>query len=126
VILLVDAHVLIWWLAGDQDNLSDEARSALANPANGVVVSAATLWELAIKRAQGRIEVPGELSHAVTDSGFSSVPVTSADGERAAGLPPHHRDPFDRMLVAQALRLGAVVVARDSATSTYDVEVLTA
>ena len=126
MILLVDAHVLVWWLAGEQNRLTDDARAAIADAANDVVVSAATVWELAIKRAKGRIVLPKDLSQAIEASGFSSVVVTSADGEHAASLPPHHQDPFDRMLVAQARRLGAIVVSRDEAMTSYDVEVLAA
>jgi PIN domain nuclease of toxin-antitoxin system len=126
VILLVDAHVLIWWLIDDHANLTDGARAAIADPANDIVVSAATVWQLAIKREKGRIRIPPDLGAAVEASGFSSIAVTSADAEEAARLPPHHQDPFDRILVAQARRLGAIVVSRDRAVARYDVEVLVA
>ena len=126
MILLIDAHVLIWWLMDDHDHLTDGARAAIGDPANDVIVSAATVWELAIKREKGRIRIAPDLSASVEASGFSSIAVTSADAEDAARLPPHHQDPFDRMLVAQAMRLGAIVVSRDEAVAKYDVEVLTA
>jgi PIN domain nuclease of toxin-antitoxin system len=126
VILLIDAHVLVWWL-DDAAQLSEDARSAIADPGNEVVVSAASVWELAIKRAASRIDLPaGSLRAAVDASGFSHLAVTSDDAESAAALPPHHLDPFDRMLVAQARRIGAVIVSRDSAIPAYDVEVLQA
>ena len=125
MILLIDAHVLVWWLAEDR-TLTDQARSAVADPANDVIVSAASVWELAIKRARGKIRMPDDLSVAVETAGFSSVPVTAEDAEAAAALPPHHRDPFDRMLVAQALRLGAVLVTRDPALDAYGEDVLRA
>jgi PIN domain nuclease of toxin-antitoxin system len=125
LILLIDAHVLVWWLAEDQA-LSPEVRSAIADPANDVLVSAATVWELAIKRAKGKIRLPAELSAAVDAAGFSSIPVTAEDAEISAELPAHHQDPFDRMLVAQAQRLGAILVSRDAAFDAYGVDILRA
>jgi PIN domain nuclease of toxin-antitoxin system len=123
LILLIDAHVLVWWLAGDP-TLTADARSALADPANEVIVSAATIWELAIKRSKGKIRLDADLTAVVDAAGFASLPVTSADAEAAAELPPHHQDPFDRMLVAQAHRLGAVLVSRDLAFDAYGVDIL--
>jgi PIN domain nuclease of toxin-antitoxin system len=125
MILLLDAHALVWWLADDQ-TLDAGARAAIRDPGNDVFVSASTVWELAIKRAKGKIELPVDLTAAVQQAGFSALPVTSEDAERASGLPAHHEDPFDRMLVAQAQRLGGVVVTRDGALSAYEVDLLPA
>ncbi len=125
MILLLDAHALIWSLDRVAE-LSEPARSSIADPANEVLVSAATVWELAIKRASGKIRLPSDLTEAIDAIGFSGVPVTLADAEAAAALPAHHRDPFDRMLIAQALRLDAVIVTRDQAFGGYEVSVLTA
>lgn len=123
MILLLDAHALVWWLRGDPE-LSDAARRAITDPSNAVLVSAATIWELALKRARGKINLDGNLATAIADAGFSSLPVTGEDAEHAAALPAHHRDPFDRMLVAQAARLDAILVTRDRAMGAYDVHVL--
>jgi PIN domain nuclease of toxin-antitoxin system len=125
VILLLDAHAVLWWLA-DDPVLAERARSAIADPASDVLVSAATVWEIGIKRALGKLEAPDDLLQAIEGSGFDGLPVTLADADAAAGLPPHHRDPFDRMLVAQAARLGAVIVSRDAAFERYDCDVLPA
>jgi PIN domain nuclease of toxin-antitoxin system len=125
VILLLDAHALLWWLTDDPD-LADGARSAIADPANDVLVSAATVWEIEIKRALGKLEAPTGLVAVLEPAGFGSLPITTGDAESAGSLPPHHRDPFDRMLVAQAKRLDAVVVSRDQSFAPYDVEVLPA
>jgi PIN domain nuclease of toxin-antitoxin system len=125
VILLLDAHALLWWLA-DDPTLSDAARTAIADPATDVLVSAATVWEISIKRGLGKLEAPDGLVDAIEASGFSGLPVTLADGEAIATLPDHHRDPFDRMLVAQAARIDAVIVSRDAAFDAYDCAVLTA
>jgi PIN domain nuclease of toxin-antitoxin system len=125
VILLLDAHALLWWL-GDEPKLSGAARAAIADPANDTLVSAATVWELAIKQGLGRLEIAADLVAELDRVGFSGLPVTLEDGAAAGALPPHHRDPFDRMLVAQAQRLDALVVTRDRAFAAYGINVLTA
>jgi PIN domain nuclease of toxin-antitoxin system len=125
MILLLDAHTLLWALV-DDGTLRRDARAAIADPANDVLVSAATVWELAIKRQLGKLDAPVDLGAAVIALKFIGLPITLADGESAASLPRHHGDPFDRMLVAQARRLGAVVVTRDPTFALYGVEVLPA
>lgn len=125
MILLLDANALLWWLA-DDDGLAPAARRAIADPASDVLVSAATVWEIGIKRSLGKLEAPADVLGAIEAAGFDGLPVTLADGHAAAGLPAHHGDPFDRMLVAQAMRLGAVLVSRDPAFTPYGVDVLTA
>lgn len=125
MILLLDAHALLWWLA-DDDGLAPAARRAIADPASDVLVSAATVWEIGIKRRLGKLDAPADVLGAIDAAGFDGLPVSLADADAAAGLPPHHRDPFDRMLVAQATRLGAVLVSRDPAFTPYGVDVLPA
>ena len=125
MILLLDANVLVWWLDGDAA-LAPAARASIADPANDVLVSAATVWELGIKQASGKLRLPEGLAGVLETLGFVGLPITLADAEAAASLPRHHRDPFDRMLIAQAMRLDAVVVTRDRGFSAYDIKVLTA
>jgi len=125
VILLLDAHTVLWWLADDR-TLRADARRAIADPTSDVLVSAATVWEVGIKRALGKLEAPDDLLDAIDASGFDGLPVTLVDADAAARLPSHHRDPFDRMLVAQARRVGAVIVSRDPAFEPYDCDVLPA
>jgi PIN domain nuclease of toxin-antitoxin system len=125
VILLLDAHALLWWLA-DDPGLATAAREAIADPATDVLVSAATVWEVGIKRACGKVRAPADLVGAIEASGFEGLPMTLADGDRASRLPPHHRDPFDRMLVAQAARIEAVIVSRDPAFTPYEVDIMPA
>jgi PIN domain nuclease of toxin-antitoxin system len=125
VILLLDAHALLWALA-DDPILGSEAREAIASPENEVLVSAATVLEIGIKRSLGKLDAPADLLGAVAESRFAGLPITLADADAAAALPGHHRNPFDRMLVAQARRLGAVVVTRDPAFVLYGVETLAA
>jgi PIN domain nuclease of toxin-antitoxin system len=125
MILLLDAHVVVWWLANDPA-LTAMARAAIADPANDVVVSAATVWELGIKRARGKLEVTEDLPTAIQEAGFGRLPITFEDARDAAALPQHHRDPFDRMLIAQATRLDSVLVSRDRAFEDYGVHQLLA
>ena len=123
--LLLDAHALLWWLA-DDPSLDRNARDLIADPTNEVIVSAVTVWEISIKRAIGKLSAPDGLAAVLERSGFIEAPVTAADAERAGGLEPIHRDPFDRMLVAQAVRLRAVVVTRDPVFGRYGTETVPA
>ena len=125
MILLLDAHALLWWLADDA-SLDRQAFGAIQDPLNDVLVSAATIWEIAIKRALGKLEAPAGIVEAADLAGIDIVPITGADAQTAGALPAHHRDPFDRMLVAQAARIGAVLVSRDRAFDAYEVAVLPA
>jgi PIN domain nuclease of toxin-antitoxin system len=125
MILLLDAHALLWWLNGGS-TLSAVARAAIAEPANETLVSAATVWELAIKQGLGKLKIDADLLAEIDRVGFSGLPVTMEDGNLAGALPRHHKDPFDRMLVAQAKRLDALIVTRDRAFSSYDIKVITA
>ncbi len=125
MILLVDAHALLWWLADDPQLDSAAARS-IADPANDVLVSAATVWEIEVKRVAGRLRAPPDLMNGIRQAGMDTLPITATDAVTAAGLPMHHADPFDRMLVAQAQRLDAFIVSRDRAFHGYDVDVLPA
>jgi PIN domain nuclease of toxin-antitoxin system len=123
VILLLDTHALVWWL-DDARTLSSDARAAIASTSNEVLVSAASAWELAIKIAKGKIRLEVDLRADIEAAGFAGLPITIADAQAAASLPPHHGDPFDRMLIAQAQRIDAVIVSRDAAFAAYDVNQL--
>ena len=111
--LLLDTHVVLWWL-DDPALLSTSARTAIADPQNTVLVSAAVAWEIAIKRALGKLTAPPDFDTAIQVSGFQALPVTIAHALAAGGLPPHHRDPFDRMLIAQSQHEGCTMVSRDA------------
>ena len=125
MILLLDAHAVLWWLAADR-TLSRQARAAIRDPGNDVLVSAVTVWEIEIKRALGKLDAPEGIVAAVEATGFAGIPVGLKDAEEAGRLPPHHRDPFHRMLVTQARRLDAVIVTCDASFEPYEVETLTA
>ena len=118
--LLLDTHVLLWWLA-DDPSLSRSARDAIADSTTDVIVSAASVWEIAIKRALGKLEAPDDLLDAMKASDFDSLPITADHALAAGALPPHHTDPFDRMIVAQAQSEALVLVSTDPRLAAYDV-----
>ena len=120
--LLLDTHIFLWW-RGEPSKVATEARSAIAT-ADIVFVSAASAWEAAIKVSLGRLELPDTVEAGAVASGFEKLLITFSHAERAAGLPLHHRDPFDRMLVAQAQAEGLTLVTHDRVLEQYDVEIL--
>ena len=115
--LLLDTHVFLWWRADDR-RLGRTAREAIA-AADVVFVSAATAWEAGIKSALGRLRYPDTIDAGVEDSGFEKLPISIAHAERAASLPRHHTDPFDRMLVAQSEIEDLTLVTHDRALAAY-------
>ena len=123
--LLLDTHVFLWWLA-DAPDLAEAARRAIGDERNAVYVSAATGWEIAINRAAGKLRAPENLDALVEEGGFTHLPITFFHGEQAGALPMHHRDPFDRMLVAQAQAEGLVIVTRDKHIPMYGIRTLAA
>ena len=118
--LLLDTHILLWWL-GDDARLPKRVRDRLRAHDPACFVSAATLWEIGIKRALGKLDVPETLAPAIAEEGFHGLPISLAHAERAACLPPHHRDPFDRMLIAQAQLEGLTIMTVDRRIRCYDV-----
>lgn len=116
--LLLDTHVLLWW-ANDPAKVAADARTAIADSANEVFVSAASVWEAAIKEAAGRLAAPSPVEEAAAAAGMVELPIRWPHTRRAAALPPLHRDPFDRMLVAQSLEEGLVLVTRDPLVRQY-------
>jgi PIN domain nuclease of toxin-antitoxin system len=121
--VLLDTHVLLWWLAAEPV-LPKSARDVIADPDTVVVVSAATAWEIAIKRAKGRLEAPDDLGGALRDNAFENLPITVEHALAAGALPWHHADPFDRMLIAQAQLESLTLVTADPHFSAYSVDVL--
>ena len=122
--LLLDTHTLLWWLAGDQA-LSDAAREAIADPDNEVFISAASAWEIATKYRLGRLLgaalIAADIAGAVASQGFTELPISMRDGQAAGGLPAVHKDPFDRVLIAQAVTAGMVIVSSEALFNAYAV-----
>lgn len=120
--LLLDTHVFLWW-RGEPFRLTPDVRNRIAT-ADIVFVSAASAWEAAIKVSLGRLELPDTIEAGVLASGFERLLITFSHAERVTGLPLHHKDPFDRILVAQAQAEGLTLVTHDRLLEPYDVELL--
>ena len=120
--LLLDTHAFIWWRENNP-RLGADARSAITGAAV-VYVSIATAWEAAIKTSLGKLKLPASVETGVVESGFERLPVTFGHAEAVARLPFHHRDPFDRMLVAQCLTERLSLVTRDRRMGAYGIEVV--
>ena len=121
--LLLDTHTFLWCLA-DVGQLSEGTRATIADPHNEVFVSAITGWEIAVKRAKGRLVAPDNLLMLVEEKGFTHLPLTFHHAEQAGRLPMHHRDPFDRFLIAQAQAERLILVTRDGHIRQYDVAIM--
>ena len=120
--LLLDTHIALWGITGDA-TLGDEFLDRLRRDPD-IFLSSVSLWEITIKKAAGKLGGPPDLAERVRDMGFRELPVTHAHAIAAGRLPAHHRDPFDRMLVAQATVEGLRLVSRDKSIARYDVEIL--
>lgn len=121
--LLLDTHVVLWWLA-DDESLTDEVKHLIDTEAE-VFISAASVWEISIKQALGKLQGPSDLMAVLDRSGLLELPIRSRHAAEAGSLPPLHRDPFDRMLVAQARCEGLTLLSRDPQVHRYDVTVQT-
>ncbi|WP_419917835.1 type II toxin-antitoxin system VapC family toxin [Candidatus Poriferisocius sp.] len=121
--LLLDTHVLLWWVQGA--TISDQAQAAIANPNNIAYVSAASIWEISIKRARGKLRVD-EAIFDMEKEKFEPLSITHAHAQKAGSLPDFHRDPFDRMLIAQALTHELLLVTRDPRMELYSTQILLA
>ncbi|MGW3656653.1 type II toxin-antitoxin system VapC family toxin [Streptomyces sp. NPDC005151] len=122
--LLLDTHVVLWWLDASPE-LSNDLKDLLRTEPE-VYISAATPWEIAIKQGLGKLEGSGDLAERARDMQFTTLPITAAHGVRAGRLPRIHRDPFDRVLVAQAQLEAMTLVTRDMWIPKYDVPVMRA
>lgn len=123
--LLLDSHVLLWMITRER-RIREATIAAILDPGNQVYVSAASVWEIEIKRATGRLHASENVIEFVENSGFAELPVTFRHGDSAARLPMHHRDIFDRMLIAQAQVEGLTLVTDDSQIVRYDVPIMSA
>jgi len=122
--LLLDTHAFLWWLAGDEA-LSMPARNAIADEANEIFVSAASAWEMTTKHRIGKLPgldpIAADLEAAIVGQGFRALPISLRHGQIAGGLPSPHRDPFDRMLIAQAMLDDLILVSNEEPFDAYGV-----
>ena len=121
--LLLDTPIALWWL-GDTPELPDTVREVVQDSDNVVYVSAATIWEIAIKRALGKLEIGDEYVSEIAAQGFVELPIRWEHAKRVEALPMLHRDPLDRVLIAQAQALGLTLVTTDGMIRKYSVNVL--
>lgn len=119
--LLLDTNVLVWLLLGRRERVPDATVGAIEDAANPVLVSAASVWEIAIKRSLGKLDIEDRWPRALTRLGFDQCPVTAEHAAAVEALPWLHRDPFDRLLVAQARLEQATLVTADARVRAYDV-----
>ena len=122
--LLLDTHAFLWWLAGSE-RLPTRVRHAIRDEANSKLISAASAWEITTKHRLGKLPDAGVLAHDVADAiageGFQELPITVQDAARAGSLPGPHRDPFDRVLIAQALAENLVLISNEDLFDSYGV-----
>ncbi len=116
--ILLDTHALIWWYAGIE--LDDTTIAQIADPENLVLVSAVSTWEMRIKERIGKLSFPTEMFDLLSEDSFEQLPISWEDSWTAGTLPNRHRDPFDRMLIAQAQNHKLTLFSRDRAFSEYD------
>lgn len=121
--LLLDSHALLWALHAPE-RLRADARDVIRDPERAVYFSAASVWELELKAARGKLDLPDDWLDAAGRTGFLELPVTAVDAWASARLPWHHADPFDRVLVAQALGRGLRIATRDPLMAAYGVPLL--
>jgi PIN domain nuclease of toxin-antitoxin system len=121
--LLLDTHTAIWLLSGDE-RLSDNARRHLIDESSQILLSAAVVWEVAIKRRLGKLDLPESYLDLLLGAGVQPLSITVTHAAAVEQLPAHHRDPFDRLLVAQASIEGAAIVSRDDALRPYGITLI--
>ena len=124
--LLLDTHVLLWWLDNPTTLLSEQALTTIRDPDNEIIVSVVSAWEIAIKKALGKLESPENLKEVIIDSRFELMPIDYEHAWHVKDLPLHHRDPFERLLVVQATVENLMLVTRDSWLNAYNVPTLEA
>ena len=122
---LLDTHALLWWLA-DDPMLGRKARGIIGDGTRRIFVSAASTWEIAIKKRLGKLTAPDNMVQIIAEQCFAGLDISLSHGEQAGALPPIHRDPFDRMLVVQAMTEGLVVITADRLIPEYAVKTIAA
>jgi PIN domain nuclease of toxin-antitoxin system len=122
--LLLDTNVVVWLLLGDRRAVSDTAKRALSDTGNTIALSAVSVWEIAIKRSTGKLRIDLGWAKELTRLDFEPLPVISTHAEAVEHLPWHHRDPFDRLLIAQSAAEGMALVSADARFTAYGVDVV--
>lgn len=121
--ILLDTHVLLWWFSNDRA-LSDKARQVIANVQNVIFISAATAWEITIKKALGKLEAPNDLEAAIAVSRFEVLPIHIKHAVGVGNLPLHHSDPFDRLLISQTKIEDLTLITHDERMAQYNISII--
>ncbi len=119
--LLLDTHIVLWWLNQDPQ-LNPAIADLIENPKTSVWLSAVVVWEIRIKESLGKLTIPASFRKTLLNQGFIELPITADHADQVYGLPLHHRDPFDRLLIAQAQKENLTLVTHDSQFKAYDVK----
>jgi PIN domain nuclease of toxin-antitoxin system len=122
---LIDTHILIWWLEGSSQ-LSSEVREIMRNGSNAIHLSSGAIWEMSIKQALGRLDVPHDLEQVLRQESIEVLPINASHALAVATLPSHHRDPFDRIQIAQAQLEDMTLISHDGEFGHYDVKLIKA
>lgn len=122
--LLLDTNVVLWWFSGS-NRISQETRGEIGDDRNDIYLSAVSAFEISTKKSLGKLDVPDDIHDLMASGSFGMLPVRMSHGFRAGELPLHHRDPFDRLLLAQAECEGLTLVTGDAALAKYDVPLMT-
>jgi PIN domain nuclease of toxin-antitoxin system len=123
--LLLDTHALLWWL-DDNPTLSQEARASIAEPTNVVFISSAIIWEIRIKQSLGKLKIPKNFKEVLEAQPFEMLDITSEHAHKISSIGNYHRDPFDRILIAQAMVERFTLITRDKNIMKYKVHILKA
>jgi len=116
--LLIDTHLILWWI-NDDPSLSQSAHNLIADPSNTVFISPVSMWEIWLKKSLGKLQIPPEFEATLAKEAFEHIPLTDAHTRGVADLPWHHRDPFDRMLIAQAQAADLTLLTADDQLVPY-------
>jgi len=125
MVYLLDTHTLLWWFS-DPNTLSDKARSIIENPKNVIFISSVVTWEIVIKKSLDKLKIPNKFFELIKEGQFQELPIMIEHTQALASLPPHHNDPFDRLLVAQAKSENGTILTRDRTIMKYDVKTIKA
>lgn len=121
--LLLDTHIILWWLMEDK-RLTPNLFDAIADPENMIYISAASVWEITIKKQLGKLKCPDNLIEVIAQSDFIELPINFKHSETIAKLPEHHKDPFDRMLIAQAYCEQLILLSNDTKMLNYNIPIM--
>ena len=122
--LLLDTNTFLWWISDHFKKLGNNTIESIQNPNNQVFVSAVTPWEISIKKSLGKLKAPDDISSIIEEEGFMELAISGFHGEQSGLLPQHHKDPFDRVIIAQAQAEGLIIVTNDSQFEKYGIRIM--